>query len=215
MNLTSTLFMLAALLGIFIVLDSQKHHFYIYDQNKLHALVQNVIKDKGSNGQLEPMIDAIVTSLNQTYPGSINMDRTWMFNNAGGAMGAMYIVHASLTEYLLIFGTPVGTEGHTGRYWADDYFIILKGEQWAFRPGQFEKMVFKAGEMHHLPRGVAEQYRMPEGCFALEYARGWIPLMLPFGSLDTFTSTLDFPSLGIAIWTYAKCILTNLAHGKI
>ena len=69
--------------------------------------------------------------------------------------------------------------------------------------------------MHHLPRGVAEQYRMPSDCWALEYARGWIPLMLPFGVMDTFTSTLDFPSLGFTIYSYAKSVLTNLAHGKI
>ena len=87
-------------------------------------------------------------------------------------MGAMYIIHASVTEYLIIFGTPLGTEGHTGIHTADDYFHILVGEQWAFRPGQLEMERYTPGMVHLMPRGVAKQYKMHEGCWALEYARG-------------------------------------------
>lgn len=62
-----------------------------------------------------------------------------------------------------------------------------------------QKQVFRAGDMHHLALGKAGQYKMPNqwdadwecgdvrSCWALEYARGNIPFMLPFGLADTFT----------------------------
>jgi len=122
------------------------------------------------------MIDHIVSNLTATYPSTVvalNQDKhEWMFNNAGGAMGAMYLIHASITEYLIIFGTPLGTEGHTGLLSADDYFHILVGEQWAFEPGALEMERYPAGSLHLMPRGVTKQYKMHKGCFALEYARG-------------------------------------------
>lgn len=35
----------------------------------------------------------------------------------GGWMGSVRLLHASLHEYILLFGTAVPTTGHSGRYW--------------------------------------------------------------------------------------------------
>ncbi|KAF5346928.1 hypothetical protein D9758_010157 [Tetrapyrgos nigripes] len=210
-----------AVLVLFIVtcrwLDTIKDRWYVFEPTKLHQLAQAAIAANPGNGPA--MVEHIVANLTAEYPSSviaINPNTSeWVFNNAGGAMGAMYIIHASITEYLIIFGTPLGTEGHSGLHTADDYFNILVGEQWAFAPGSFETEVYPAGSVHHLPRGMTKQYKMHKGCFALEYARGWIPLMLPFGFADGLTSTLDFPTLYNTAWRTGREIIRNLLIGKI
>ncbi len=54
--------------------------------------------------------------LRDMYPGHIlpMSDMEWIFVNAGGWMGAMCVLHASLTEYVLLFGTAIDTSGHSG-----------------------------------------------------------------------------------------------------
>jgi len=163
------------------------------------------------------IVGLVVQKLRALHPKHIEQeDPTWILNNAGGAMGSMIVLHASFSEYVIIFGTAVGTEGHTGRFLAEDFFTILHGEQWAHSPGKLQKEVYKPGDQHFLPRGVSKQYKMPEDCWALEYARGNIASMLPFGTFDTFFSTLDVVTLGQTVWVSAKGMLTNaIVHGKI
>ncbi|TFY78300.1 hypothetical protein EWM64_g5713 [Hericium alpestre] len=198
-------------------LDTIKDRWYVLDPPFLHELARAAID--ASPDSTQGMIDHIITNLTATYPSTqiaLNPDTSeWVFNNAGGAMGAMYIIHASITEYLIIFGTPLGTEGHSGIHTADDYFHILKGEQWAFQPGALEMERYVPGDVHLMPRGVAKQYKMHKGCWAMEYARGWIPLMLPFGFADALSSTLDVPTLWKTIRITGREIIRNLLVGKI
>jgi C-8 sterol isomerase len=69
--------------------------------------------------------------------------------------------------------------------------------------------------VHVLRRGDAKQYSMPAGCFALEYARGWIPPMLFFGYGDGLSSTLDLPTLWDTAWMTGKQMIGNLLKAKL
>ncbi|PNH38183.1 hypothetical protein VD0004_g8619 [Verticillium dahliae] len=211
-------FFLATLLGIltpiYVVLEKNLESFYVFDLDHLHDLQLRAIAEHGNN--TADIVNYIVAELNEKHPDVVNLHEEWVFNNAGGAMGAMYIIHASITEYLIIFGTAIGTEGHTGRHTSNDYFHILTGTQLAYAPGPgvYTPEVYTPGTVHHLVRGTVKQYSMPEGCFALEYARGWIPPMLLFGYADGFTSTVDFPTLYHTTRITAREMIGNLLKGK-
>lgn len=184
---------------------------FVFDQHVLHAAAKEAV---ASGEPLRGKVRIIRERLNEIYPGHVNMQDEWVYNIAGGAMGQMTVLHASITEYVIIFGTPIGTEGFSGRFLADDYFMILEGEQWAFNEGDSERMVFKPGDMHHMPRGEARGYRMPDHCFALEYARGWIPPMLPFGLMDQFTSTLDARTVARTLSIYTRAAVGAMINGR-
>jgi C-8 sterol isomerase len=81
-------------------------------------------------------------------------------------------------------------------------------------PGEFEPEVYPQGSVHHLRRGEVKQYKMETECFALEYARGWIPLMMGFGFADGLTSTLDLPTLWATGRITAREMVKNLLVGK-
>jgi C-8 sterol isomerase len=199
---------------LFYYLDQRLEVFYIFEPTHLHDVSQRAIATHGNDTRA--VVNYIVSELDETLEGKhLNLDEEWVFNNAGGAMGAMYIIHVSITEYLIIFGTTVGTEGHTGRHTADDYFYVLQGTQLAYSPGSYEPEVYPQGSVHHLHRGDVKQYKIDGSCFALEYARGWIPPMVGFGYIDTFTSTLDFPTLWATTRIMGREMFGNLLKGKV
>jgi hypothetical protein len=184
---------------------------YLFDPDELHEISKRALAQKTRTA----IITSVEEQLEQRYPKLITRSAPWLFNNAGGAMGQIKLLHCSLTEYILIFGTPIGTEGHSGRYGTEVYDFMLDGEMWCYYAGEFQRTVFKAGDAAYLGADRAKGYAVPSHAFMLEYARGAIPTMLPFGLADTLFSTRDRSTLGRTLFHYGKLTAQQLLRGKI
>jgi C-8 sterol isomerase len=182
---------------------------YIFDPDALHGMVRSALDLPNAEA-----FDAICAAVEERHPGVINHERTWLFSNAGGCMYGYTILYASLTEYLIIFGSPIMTGGHTGRHLADIHDFVISGELWYYaehRP--YERIVRKAGDRYHLPRLKSEGLAIPNSTWVLEYARGIIPLMLPFGMAGSVFSALDFVSIYRQLSMYARVALAGRGRG--
>lgn len=184
---------------------------YVFDPDALHACARLGV---GLTG--DAMFDAVTAAVRERWPEHVvDRPRRWIFNNAGGAMGQLTLLHASLSEYLIFFGTPIGTEGHSGRYTTEVWDFVMEGEMWCYIEGETKRASYGPGDAAYLGAGVAKGYRIPDHSWMLEYARGPIPMMLPFGLADTALSTLDVRSFGRTLREYGALTVGSLLRGKI
>jgi C-8 sterol isomerase len=155
------------------------------------------------------MFDAVAEALAAKYPGHIDHDQPWIYSIAGGAMIQMKLYHASVFEYMMIWGTPIGSEGHSGRHAVGFWDTVLDGEMWYFAEGQFDKSVYRPGDRVYVGPGQARGMNFTTGVWALEYARGPLPLSIPFGVADELLSTLDFATAGQTLAIYMSLVGRN------
>ena len=178
-----------------------------------------VIKEIGQMAAGKPfdeMCRIVIDELSQRYPGHIDPKIDWIYNITAGATGIMTVLHASLTEYVIIFGTPVGTEGFSGRYLVEIYDGVLSGEMWTYTEESLaKKTVHKEGEFAVLRRDQVKGFRLSDECWLLEYGRGAIPTALPLALGDSVFSSMDWYTVGKTLWVYGKQVTRNLMQGKV
>lgn len=172
---------------------------------------------RGAAGRpFDEMARAVTRDLAARYPKHIDPAPRWMWNLAGGATGAMAILHASLTEYLILFGTPVGTEAFSGRYLIDIHDFVVAGEMWTYTEASFgERVVTRVGEHAVLRRGTTKGFRLSEGTWLLEYGRGPVPTALPMGLGDAVFSGQDPITIWKTLHGYGRLVVKELLQGKI
>jgi len=182
---------------------------YVFDPHVIHE-----ISRKHLGQPLEQMFDNVIAELSERYPGAIDDSKPWIFNNAGGVMLQMKLLHASTREYVMIWGTPIGSEGHTGRHLAEFYDTVLDGEAWYYQEGQFTRDVYAPGDHIFLGKGQSAGMHYPDHVWMVEYARGILPSLLPFGLADALLSTLDYKTALQTVVIYVSLVTRSLSKGQ-
>jgi hypothetical protein len=182
---------------------------YVFDPHVIHE-----ISRKHLGQPLEQMFANIIAELSERYPGAIEDSQPWIFNNAGGVMLQMKLLHASLKEYVMIWGTPIGSEGHTGRHLVEFYDTVLDGEAWYYQEGQFTRTVYTPGDHVLLGKGQSAGMHYPDHVWMIEYARGPLPSLLPFGLADALLSTLDFKTALQTLMIYFSLVTRQFSKSQ-
>jgi hypothetical protein len=184
---------------------------YIFDPTLLHQTASRAV-----GLSHEEMVRAVSDDLARAHPEHIERREEWILSLAGGATGIMTVLHASLSEYLLIFGTPVGTEGFSGRYRIDIHDFVLSGEMWTYTEnGRFPvRTIFRPGDAALLPRRQTKGFRLAEETWLLEYGRGPILTCLPMALTDAIVS-LDGSTIWKTLRVSTRLMLKELRQGKI
>ncbi|XP_065191269.1 sigma non-opioid intracellular receptor 1-like [Sycon ciliatum] len=174
---------------------------YVFTADEVASVARNALEN-GHNGP--ESFDFIIDEMRRRHPGHIlpKEQMRWVFVNCGGWMGAMKLLHASLTEYVILFGTAVNTSGNSGRYYANITDTIVSGKFWQWKEGEEKAVLYGPGDTvyHHMFEVAAVEWSADT--WMLEYGRGLIPSTLGFALADTVFSTTDFWNMGVLLHQY-------------
>jgi len=198
-------------IGIFVVgwllIKIGLYKGVILDVEKLHQAAQ-----KGVGKPLPEAFDIINRELERLYPGFIipKKGRRWILFNGGGAMGQMTILHASLSEYLIFYGSPLYSQGHSGRYLMDVYDFMIQGTTKTYHAGEIVSRTYKPGEYSFLEHFKAKGYCCDTDSWMLEYGRGVIPLALPYFLCASIFVTFDIIPWLTSLFNVGTTVAWNL-----
>jgi C-8 sterol isomerase len=190
---------------------AQRSRFYVFDPDKLHAIAKRAV-----GMPHDEMIEFVIDEVAREYPDHITKKQDWIFSCAGGAVGVMTVLHGSLSEYVAIFGSAIGTEGFSGRYKIGVHDFVLAGEMWTYTGERVgHRVIHKAGEHAYLRPEQVKGFKFPEACWLLEYGHGPIPTALPFALCDSVFSMMDMVTIYKTLTIYGRLVVKELLQGKV
>ena len=173
---------------------------YVFDPDRLQEVCR-----AGIGLPFDEMVRTTIERLDEAYPGHINTKVEWVMTMAAGFKGSMTVLHASTSEYLIIFGTPITTAGFSGRWKLEIHDFMLDGEMWSYdgdHPGT--RVESRAGDRLLLEKGQGKGVSIADGAWMVEYARGPIATALPLGVVESLFLCGDLSGVGKTFKIYNR-----------
>ena len=189
-----------------------------------YRIERGVLADIASRIAAEqPGSGALVTRahelLNEAYPELI--DRSpgrWVGSLAGGVLGKVRFLYFSPREYLVLFGSPTGTEGFSGRYKHVDihkYLLAGRIDSYDVDSDDTEPLPpLMPGQGTCLARGHARGLTIHPGSWHIEYGRGAVASTLPFAMVDTLLVSLELESVRKSSVEFGRLVRSRLRRRR-
>ncbi|KAL0482751.1 hypothetical protein AKO1_014260 [Acrasis kona] len=179
-------------------------------------------------GILEDRFTAIAKSLQEYYGkkhisnadhdfySPVANQEKWLYVIVASAVGQVIMLHCSLTEYIIIFGTPLGTTGHSGRYSMDVFDYIISGDHLTYAAGDLHATRHAPGEMTVLPRGESIIYQSAPHTYMVEYGRGFPGVLsaIFYPLLSALFQTLDFYTFAKQMYIVGSMVVNELIYNN-
>ena len=169
---------------------------YRIDPDALHNVARQVAETSVDNDE---MITRAVELLADVYPDLIDpTPGRWVGSKAGGILGKVRFLYFSPREYIVIFGTPTGTQGFSGRYKrVQIHKFLLAGriDSYDLESDDTTATTLLPGEHTRQEKGQARGLTIYPGSWHIEYGRGAVATTLPFAMVDTLLLSLEFESV--------------------
>lgn len=181
---------------------------YKIDPEFLTQVCKEVLDLPVENGE---MFSTIIKKISNEYPKIVDKkQRRWIGSRAGGVLGKLTFLYISLTEYLIIFGCPAGTQGFSGRYnfmeiW--DFFLSGKTITYDLESDQIAPTILLPGDVGYLGKGQSLGVEIQSGSWMIEYGRGPNITALPFALMDSLVSSVELGSFFLTMSEYTRFIL--------
>jgi sigma non-opioid intracellular receptor len=180
---------------------------YKIDLDVLGKVAKQVVGIPLEGGEL---ISRATRLLADEYPDLIDPEPgRWVGSKAGGILGKVRFLYFSPREYVVIFGSPTGTQGFSGRYkHVKIHKFLMAGEidSYDVESDETMPMTLLPGEHTCLEKGHARGLTIHPGSWHIEYGRGAVVTTLPFAMVDTLLVSLELESVRRSTVEFTKLV---------
>src|SRR3954465_1798027 len=184
---------------------------YKIDPKVLASIAEDVVGQSLADGEL---LSRTTRLLAQAYPDLIDSTPgLWVGSKAGGILGKVRFLYFSPREYVVLFGTPTGTQGFSGRYkHVEIHKFLMAGQidSYDLESDDMQPMTLRPGEHTCLEKGHARGLTIHPGSWHIEYGRGAVVTTLPFAMVDTLLVSLELESVRRSTVEFAKLVRRRL-----